>query len=455
MRGRGAFNEERQRAKEPREHRIVSVETPPRARARAPGPGDGVHALQMAADYEAALASAREHGSLSLYGVGFCAVPPAVPLLGPCLLRLDLGSNELATLPRLGALVSLRELFLNDNPLSSLPGDALEGCVSLRALDLSNTPLRTLPPPLSRLPALCDVALRGVRLEAPLAAAARRDGCFGLLALLRARDERDALESALLRKLALDVWREGGDTAAGRARLEALVAGVSAAFPANADLRAVTNNAARLFGGGEPADASPARVAERYAALCEDNERKALGAEIELAMRAVYYDAADPRLIARLRAEVVAALPTLEDAQFLLAHARALLPSKVDLLVPSQLPALVVALRSKLRADREAAISSLIKALARVYPDREPREVEALARACAAGLPRVDDVRALAGDAEELFPAEFGAAKPRKVVAAFRDFQAEKGLGSLAKAGGSSSVTGSRAASHSTKLSKK
>jgi hypothetical protein len=401
----------------------------------------------MAVDFDAALASARQSGHLSLHGAGLLAIPPAVPSLGVCLLRLDLSRNELATLPPLGALTALRELFLNDNPLSALPAGALDGCAALRALDLSRTLLRSLPPSLARLPALCDVALHGVRLEAPLATAARRDGCFGLLALLRARDERDGLEAALLRKLALDVWREGGDTAAGRARLAALVGAVSSAFPANADLLAVTNNAARLFGGGEPAAASAAGVAARYAALCEDNERKALGAEIELAMRAVYYDAADPRVIARLRGEVVDALPTLEDAQFLLAHARALLPSKVDLLVPSQLPALLGALRCKLRADREAAIGGLLKALAAVYPDREPREVEALARACAGGLPRVDDVRALAGDAGELFPPEFAAAKPRKVLAAFQEAQAEKGLGSVAtKGGGSSSVAGSRGA---------
>ncbi len=409
---------------------------------------------KLATDYDAALAAARASGALSLYGAGLCAVPAAIPCLGARLLRLDLGANELQRLPALGSLTALRELFLNDNPLGELAGEALAGCVALRALDLSGTPLRTLPPALSRLPALCDVALRGVRLEAPLAAAARRDGAFGLLALLRARDERGALEDALLRKLALDVWREGADTAAGRARLGALVAGVSAAFPDNADLRAVTNNAVRLFGGegGAAAGAgaaSPAAVAARYAALCEDNERKALGAEIELAMRAHYYDAADPRTIARLRGEVVAALPSLEDAQFLLAHARALLPPRVELLVPTALPALVAALRGKLRADRDAAVGALLKALAAVYPDREPREVEALGRAAAGALARVEDVRALAGDAAELFPPEFGAAKPRKVVAAFREAQAEKGLGSgsLARGGGSSSLaTGSKAA---------
>jgi hypothetical protein len=97
----------------------------------------------MATDYDAALAAARASGALSLYGAGLCAVPAAIPCLGARLLRLDLGANELQRLPALGSLTALRELFLNDNPLGELAGEALAGCVALRALDLSGTPLRT------------------------------------------------------------------------------------------------------------------------------------------------------------------------------------------------------------------------------------------------------------------------------------------------------------------------
>jgi hypothetical protein len=113
-----------------------------------------------------------------------------VPALA-ALRRLDLGHNSLASLPPLGALRTLQELFLNDNPLRELPAAALEGCFALRCLDVRRTRLRALPPALGRLPELIDVALAGAPLEGALLDAGRAGGTAGLLALLRARDERD------------------------------------------------------------------------------------------------------------------------------------------------------------------------------------------------------------------------------------------------------------------------
>ena len=378
-------------------------------------------------DLDAALQAAREHGVLSLSYQHLSALPPIVPALH-ALRRLDLGHNSLTSLPPLGALARLQELFLNDNPLRELREGALEGCFALRCLDVRRTRLRALPASLCRLPALVDVALAGSPLAAEECEAGRAGGTAGLLALLRQRDERGALLAALRKRLALEVFKEAGDTEAGRARLDALVAQVGAEFPDNAELKAAGNNAARLF-AGELADASPGRARARFEALRDDNERKALGAEIELAMRAIYFDAADPRLVARLRADIVAALPSVEDARFMLAHARALLPRAAGEVVPEQLPALIQALRAKLGAEREAAVALLLRALGAHYGEREPKDVEGLARACAALLARSDDVRSLGADVGDLFPAEFAAANPKRVVRAFQAAQADKGLG--------------------------
>jgi hypothetical protein len=379
-------------------------------------------------DFDAALSGAREHGVLPLSHLGLSRLPPAVPALGAALTRLDLGHNCLRSLPPLGALTALRELFLNDNPLAALPAGVLEGCLALRCLDVRRTRLRALPPALSRLPALLDIAIAGAPLEAEAAAAGRAGGTAGLLALLRRRDEREGLLAALRKTLELQVWKEAADSEGGRALLDALVAQCAAEFPGNAELRSVNNNAARLFATALP-DASAAAARARFQALRDDNERKALGAELELAMRALYFDAADPRLVARLRAEVVAALPTLEDARFLLAHARALLPGAAAHIVPEQLPARIAALRARLGAEREAALAALARALGAHYGEREPRDVEALARACASLLPRSEDLRSLGADVGELFPAEFASASAKRVVRAFLAAQEDKGLG--------------------------
>lgn len=379
--------------------------------------------------FETLVERARTYGVLSLCYVGLVSVPSIVPTL-LTLRRLDLGHNELVTLPTLAPLTQLSELFLNDNPLESIPGASLASNFALRFLDLRRTQLATLPPSLSRLPLLLDVSLEGTHLEAGLATAARMDGTQGLLAQLKRRDERDALEYELRKKLALDVWREAGDTEAGQRRLDDLVAECSLEFPDNGDLKAVINNAVRLF-GADPHVASPHFVRQRFQAIKDDNERKALGAEIELAMRAYYFDAADPRVITRLREDIVEALPTLEDAKFLLKHHRALLPPTAALIVPLQLPALIHALRTRMHQEREGAIAALLKSLCNnFYPDREPGEVETLVRGIASPTLTLSttELRSLTADAIELFPAEFASAHARKIAKAFRELQERKGV---------------------------
>lgn len=378
-------------------------------------------------DLDAALATARLDGCLFLHGLGLTAVPLAAVLsLAPTLRRLDLSCNELAALPpELGALHALEELFLNGNAaLAALPA-ALEGCVSLRRIDARGTALATLPPALSRLPALVDVALDGGALEPALARALRAGGTLALLGALARRDARAAALDALRRRLCLDVWKEAADTAAGRARLDELLAETDAAYPEDRDLRFVTANAARLF-GPDLARADSRAAAARFAELHDDTERKALGADVELAMRAAYYDRAEPRAVERARAALVAALPTLDDARFFLRHARALLPRALSDLEPAAMPARVAALRARLAADRDAAVAALAAALAAHYPEREPEDVASLARAAAAGVPKADAVRALASDVAEFFPREFAAAKPRAIAAAFNEAQREK-----------------------------
>ena len=385
-------------------------------------------------DFASELQSAKDHGILSLSSMHLTSVPPMVPSLHT-LRRLDLGSNHLRTLPPLGSLRCLQELFLNDNPLCELPAGSLLGCFALRCLDLRRTLLASLPASLSQLPALLDVSTAGAPLEAALCEAGRAGGTPGLLALLRQRHERAALLQALSHRLQQEVWKEAGDTEAGLAALEALVAECSAEFPDNSDLKAVASNAARLF-ATDLRSASAAQARERFQALRDDNERKALGAELELAMRALYFDAADPRLLARLRAEIVAVLPTVEDARFMVAHARSLLPPQAAHIVPSQLPAIILGLRTRLNAEREAALAMLVKALAAVYFEREPKDIEAMARACASQLARSEDIKSLSADAGELFPAEWGSANPRKVIKAFRESQEDKGLGGTRRGAG-------------------
>lgn len=385
----------------------------------------------MAFDLSAALQRARDTGVLQLSALGLTSVPRAAlePPLALLVRRLDLSHNELRALPpELGALRNLEELFLNGNPLKALPAE-IEGCLALKVIDLRETHVAQLPPSLGRLPDIIDINLLHTRLDPRLQEAYARGGVLRLLSLLNERDTRRDLEEALRTTLTVDVYREAADTAAGRARVAALVADCLDNFGVseNAELRTVVRNAQRLF-HADLARASAADVRAKLTELLRGNVRKALAADVELRLRALYYGRIDVTKVEGIVADIMASLPELEDAQFLLEHAPRLLPKEAAEVRGAAVYARLGALRAAMAQDRAAAVATLVKALMNHYPDREPPHVDSLARAVARLVKKADDLRMLASEAGELFPPEYNAAKPRAVARAFQASKAEKGI---------------------------
>jgi hypothetical protein len=250
-----------------------------------------------------------------------------------------------------------------------------------------------------------------------------------LLSLLNERNTRRELEEALRTTLTVDVYREAADTVAGKARVAQLVADCLEIFGVseNAELRTVVRNAQRLF-HTDVNRASAAEVRERLTELLRGNVRKALAADVELKLRAVYYGRLDVTKVEGIVHDVMACLPELEDAQFLLEHATKLFPKEAKDVRGAALYERLCARRAAMAQDRAAAIATLVKSLMNVYPDREPHHCDSLARAVARLVKKADDVRMLASDAAELFPPEFNAAKPKLVYRAFLASKAEKGI---------------------------
>lgn len=124
----------------------------------------------------------------------------------------------------------------------------------------------------------------------------------------------------------------------------------------------------------------------------------------------------------------MAAQPTLADIQFFLAHAREVLPAEAKDVDGTTVAGACVALRRRLQAERETAVSGLVRALSAKYADREPAEVERTGRAVASLIRKTEHLRSLAADVGTLFPAEFNSVNPAKVVRALRALQREKGV---------------------------
>lgn len=78
--------------------------------------------------------------------------------------------------------------------------------------------------------------------------------------------------------------------------------------------------------------------------------------------------------------------------------------------------------------ERTAALETLVKAMAVLYPDQDPPVLQAAALSMAGALPTADHIRSLAADATELFPADFANLRVKTVLKAFAAAREEKGL---------------------------
>jgi hypothetical protein len=186
----------------------------------------------------------------------------------------------------------LEELWLQGNPLEEL-NDCISELRHLRVLDVRDTRLRRLPNAVARLPRLLVLDLTGTALRGDFQKALEEGGPASLIARLGREDERLALRQDLVSVLCTEVYREDSDTDAGALAIERLTDHVLEEFPDSTELRSVIRNAARLF----PKDlvtASAVIVRDRFLAVSEETQRKQLGAEIELKLRAIYFGRVEP-----------------------------------------------------------------------------------------------------------------------------------------------------------------
>jgi hypothetical protein len=202
-------------------------------------------------------------------------------------------------------------------------------------------------------------------------------------------------------------------------------------------------------------------IHDRFRRLQTENQIKKLAADLELKVRAIYFDRIRPdaveggrscseygilpRLTCRrvcggdvgIIKSVFQHVVKLEDVKFLLFFAKDLFPANPgDITGEAVLAALVVrsptcvfihhcivharvgvqALRAKRKAERDAAVAMLVKAMQNLYSDVEPSAVETAAQAIAKQFKSVEEIKQVAADAVTLLPT--GREGARKVLSA-------------------------------------
>lgn len=333
------------------------------------------------------------------------------------LVRLDIGWNQITALPpEIKNFVKLEELWVNANPLCEIPPE-IQHCRRLKVLDMRDTDVEDLPKELSRLRCLVRVNTNGAPLKKRLKEAVAQ-GTDVVLSMLRRKDEIEIRKSKLDTRLRDGIYREASSTADGKRQIAELVASVFREFTDGDEQRNLIRNAERLFPQDlGAADAKVIRTTLRT--LRRQNEKKKMAAELELKIRAIYFDRIKVETIEGVIQKIYAAIPTLEDIQFLLKYASQILPPHAKDIVASKVYESLVDMRKRLRAARASAVKSLRNALRTLYADVEPDDVELLLEAVSARFTKIEDIKKLATDASTFFPVEFESADAQKVRAIF------------------------------------
>ena len=406
---------------------------------------------------------ARRSKTLHMSMLSLTAVPSEVWNIAG-LVRLDLGHNELPRLPpSVAQLSGLEQLWLNHNPLDDLPAE-IELCKKLKVLDLRHTRLRRVPRELGRLKHLIEIELTdtplgeslhltptSVKVEGAASGVAKEVPLYAgpldteqLMQHLAVKDKRDTLQAEMLEKVCAGIYREVADSAEGRQVIPKLVVAVCAEFEDLDELRNVVRNCDRLYPTelrfARNARRAAAQLREKFVELRRHNDKKRLSAELELKMRAIYYDRIEPEHVeGYIKSIYELDEPDereleLEDIQFLIKNAPRLMPEHAEEITGKRVRSAVWELQARLTEERRACVQDLFTALTTLYADREPHLVQELAEATAKLFERdrfatkreIEELKKLAADASALFPAEFRSAEPSAVRMLFKRREAEK-----------------------------
>eukprot|EP00939_MAST-03C_sp_MAST-3C-sp1_P002552 g2552.t1 len=355
---------------------------------------------------------ARRSKVLHLSNCGLSKIPSAVFTMTD-IERLDVGWNQIRELPAdIKKLTKLRELWINSNPLTKISAD-IQYCRNLKILDARDTKLRELPKEIGRLKHMLTITLSGAPVDEDLRVALQ-SGCSAVLQFLSTRDELEARKQKLERRLQGGLYREIMSDPAKSRMITDLV---NDAFEKIADpdeQRSLIRNAERLF-PPRIEDANVRKVHKVLTDLRDQNERKKLKAELELKVRAIYFGTIKASDVEKLIKNIFVEIPTLVDIKFLLKYAKEIFPPQVVDIAPKRVYHDLKDLRCRLRAEREAGLKALRRALGEMYSDVEPDAVDGLVDAVGALFKRTKDLKKMASSAGTYFPVEFQSADAKKV----------------------------------------
>lgn len=270
--------------------------------------------------------------------------------------RLDLSNNHLMAVPSLSSFVSLRELWLQRNPIDHLPDIA--ALKKLEVIDISYTSISDLPPYLSTLTSIFEISWTATPLSERMRSKHGIDDgdIYALFDIMRQEFKRIKLEDEFKDAIERFYLSKGDAVASTAETIVRLIAHLRESIPDFEDFQLFVRRAPSLLPDRieRNDNAFVAKAMNSLQQFRRDTKRQRLSADLDIALRNVYFDRIERESVEQVISSIYNTVSLLEDIEFLIKYAVQILPSTPEEALNGELVwKNIVSLQSQLTQKRQ------------------------------------------------------------------------------------------------------
>jgi len=168
------------------------------------------------------------------------------------------------------------------------------------------------------------------------------------------------------------------------------------------------------------------KVKENFEEMQRQTTRKRLAADVEIKLRAVYYDRASRQDIDAMLEGIYRHVPSLEDIQHLVKYVVNIMPAEPEDVTGPLVWKNLLAHQALLTEKRQQAIATLCTSMQGLYPEQRPTDLQEKAKEVAAAFAverfatkkELERLTQVSAEATKLFPSDYPSIVPADIRAA-------------------------------------
>jgi hypothetical protein len=343
------------------------------------------------------------------------------------IIRLDLSYNWIESLPAaISQCGSLIELWLQYNPLTALPAGISE-LRNLECLDISSTKVSELPNEVATMSNLDEIDWNDTPLELTMVKEHEIpvNDLPALMGLLHDLYTREKLEEQLLETLNGTKYMKEADMPGSSDIINDLVKTLSDMYQDLEELALFVRRAESLL-PEKLVECTPKnllKVKSNFEEMQRETTRVRLSADVEIKLRAIYFDRAERSEIDAMLASIYKSVKSLEDIEHLVRYAKEIMPDDPKIVTGVVVWTNLLAHQQSLIEKREEVIKLLCTSMTGLYPEQKPEDIQSGGREVAAAFAterfatkkECERLTQVAAEAGKLFPPNFPGINPVEI----------------------------------------